>query len=112
MSVVRPTCGTKLIASFLVSPQILGIVIDLGGGPNHDRIGFRYWKNPGVFAQFDGIGGAEGRFLGWWAVMSQAAFSFIGTEIVAVRLLELPFPCFSAIPLTLAIFCATPDCCR
>ncbi|KAJ7068002.1 amino acid permease [Mycena amicta] len=26
---------------------ILGIVLDLGGGPNHDRIGFRYWKNPG-----------------------------------------------------------------
>ncbi|KAH9914228.1 amino acid permease/ SLC12A domain-containing protein [Amylocystis lapponica] len=28
---------------------ILGIVLDLGGGPNHDRIGFRYWKNPGPF---------------------------------------------------------------
>ncbi|KAL8291302.1 hypothetical protein RQP46_002280 [Phenoliferia psychrophenolica] len=23
---------------------IFGIVIDLGGGPNHDRIGFRHWK--------------------------------------------------------------------
>jgi hypothetical protein len=55
------------------------------GGPNHDRIGFRYWKNPGAFAHFDGIGGSEGQFLGWWAVMTQAAFSFIGTEIVAVR---------------------------
>ena len=54
------------------------------GGPNHDRIGFRYWKHPGPFAQFDGISGAKGRFLAWWAVMSQAAFSYIGTEIVAV----------------------------
>ncbi|KAI6044997.1 amino acid permease [Pisolithus marmoratus] len=26
---------------------ILGIILDLGGGPNHDRLGFRYWKNPG-----------------------------------------------------------------
>jgi hypothetical protein len=63
---------------------ILGIVIDLGGGPDHDRIGFRYWKNPGPFVQYDGISGAKGQFLGWWSVMTQAAFSFIGTEIVAV----------------------------
>ena len=66
---------------------ILGIVLDLGGGPNHDRIGFRYWKHPGPFTQFDNIGGAKGRFLGWWAVMTQAAFSFIGTEIVAVSVI-------------------------
>ena len=64
---------------------ILGIVLDLGGGPNHDRIGFRYWKDPGPFVQFNDIAGAKGQFLGWWSVMTQAAFSFIGTEIVAVR---------------------------
>ncbi|KAG2110159.1 amino acid permease [Suillus cothurnatus] len=63
---------------------ILGIVIDLGGGPNHDRIGFRYWKNPGPFVQYNGIQGAKGQFIGWWAVLTQAAFSFIGTEIVAI----------------------------
>lgn len=64
---------------------ILGIILDLGGGPDHDRLGFRYWKNPGPFApQYDGLTGAKGRFLGWWAVLTQAAFSFIGTEIVAV----------------------------
>jgi amino acid permease len=56
---------------------ILGIVLDLGGGPNHDRLGFRYWKNPGPFVQYHGISGAKGRFLGWWAVMTQAAFSFV-----------------------------------
>lgn len=69
----------------IVGLIILGIVLDLGGGPNHDRIGFRYWKNPGPFVQYNGISGTTGRFLGWWAVMTQAAFSFIGTEIVAVR---------------------------
>ncbi|GJJ09791.1 hypothetical protein Clacol_004015 [Clathrus columnatus] len=63
---------------------ILGIVLDLGGGPDHDRIGFRFWKNPGPFVQADKIPGATGRFLGWWLVMSQAAFSFIGTEAVAL----------------------------
>ncbi|KAI0078940.1 amino acid permease [Panus rudis PR-1116 ss-1] len=71
---------------------ILGIVLDLGGGPNHDRIGFRYWKNPGPFAQFKGISGSEGQFLGWWSVMTQAAFSFIGTEIVAIAAGEAKNP--------------------
>jgi len=71
---------------------ILGIVLDLGGGPNHDRLGFRYWKNPGPFVQFDGISGSEGQFLGWWAVMTQAAFSYIGTEIVAIAAGEAKNP--------------------
>jgi amino acid transporter len=63
---------------------ILGIILDLGGGPDHDRIGFRYWKHPGPFVQFDGIAGAKGRFLGFAKVLTQAAFSYLGTEIVAV----------------------------
>jgi amino acid transporter len=71
---------------------ILGIVLDLGGGPNHDRLGFRYWKHPGPFVQYNGISGNEGKFLGWWAVMTQAAFSFIGTEIVAIAAGEAKNP--------------------
>lgn len=71
---------------------ILGIVLDLGGGPNHDRIGFRYWKNPGPFTQYDNISGAKGRFLGWLAVLTQAAFSYIGTEIVAIAAGEAKNP--------------------
>ena len=68
----------------IVGLIILGIVLDLGGGPDHDRIGFRYWKNPGPFTQFHGIPGSKGRFLAWWAVMTQAAFSYVGTEVVAI----------------------------
>jgi amino acid transporter len=71
---------------------ILGIAIDLGANSNHDRIGFRYWKNPGPFVQYDGIEGAKGRFLGWCAVLMQAAFSFIGTEIVAIAAGEAKNP--------------------
>ncbi|KAI0724489.1 amino acid permease [Cerioporus squamosus] len=71
---------------------ILGIVLDLGGGPNHDRLGFRYWKNPGPFVQFDGIAGAKGQFLGWFNVLTQSAFSFIGTEIVAIAAGEAKNP--------------------
>ncbi|KAF8997831.1 amino acid permease [Cyathus striatus] len=71
---------------------ILGIVLDLGGGPNHDRIGFRYWKNPGPFAQFNDIPGPKGRFLAWWSIMPLAALSFIGTETVAIAAGETKNP--------------------
>ncbi|ELU37892.1 amino acid permease [Rhizoctonia solani AG-1 IA] len=82
----------KVITITGLIEQILGIVLDLGGGPNHDRIGFRYWKNPGPFVQFAGIAGSKGQFLGWWSVMTQAAFSFIGTEIVAIAAGEAKNP--------------------
>ena len=71
---------------------ILGIIVDLGGGPNHDRIGFRYWKNPGPFTNYHGLTGAKGHFLGTCSVTIQAAFAYTGTEAVAVRfLVESPF---------------------
>lgn len=37
----------KVIA--IVGLIILGVVLMAGGGPNHDPIGFRYWRNPGKF---------------------------------------------------------------
>lgn len=80
----------KVIA--IVGLIILGIVLDLGGGPNHDRIGFRYWKNPGPFNQLNGIQGSLGRFLSFWSVFVQAAFSFQGTEIVALTAGEAANP--------------------
>jgi amino acid transporter len=30
---------------------ILGVVLFFGGGPNHDRLGFRYWEHPGAFVK-------------------------------------------------------------
>ncbi|KAH7920395.1 hypothetical protein BV22DRAFT_1050370 [Leucogyrophana mollusca] len=71
---------------------VLGIVLDLGGGPTHDRIGFRYWRNPGPFAQYDGISGAKGQFIGWSRVVTQAAFSYTGTEVVAIAAAEAKNP--------------------
>ena len=73
-----------LAASYTQSNLIILTLAYFTGGPNHDRVGFRYWINPGPFVQFDGFAGAKGRFLGYWAVLTQAVFSFIGTEIVAV----------------------------
>jgi len=90
LSVSAGLCTCSLVTRFLTNFQgliILGIILDQGGGPDHDRLGFRFWKDPGPFVQYHGIPGVKGRFLGWWAVMTQAAFSFIGTEIVAVCIL-------------------------
>jgi amino acid transporter len=42
--------------------------------------------------QYLGIPGNTGKFLGWWAVITQAAFSFIGTEIVAIAAGEAKNP--------------------
>ncbi len=33
----------------IVGLIILSLVLMLGGGPDHDRKGFRYWKHPGAF---------------------------------------------------------------
>jgi yeast amino acid transporter len=69
---------------------ILGIVLDLGGGPTHDRIGFRYWMDS--FNQLNGIPGATGRFLAFWATFINAAFSYLGIEIVALAAAEAENP--------------------
>lgn len=63
---------------------ILGIIISAGGTPSGVTTGFQYWRNPGPFQQLDGIAGAKGRFLAFWGVFVQAAFSYLGTEIVAL----------------------------
>lgn len=71
---------------------ILGIIITAGGGPDHKTTGFHYWRDPGPFTQYAGISGHMGQFLGACAVLTQAAFSYIGTEIVAIAAGEAKNP--------------------
>lgn len=71
---------------------VVGIVIDLGGAPNHDRIGFRHFINPGPFNQLHAIPGPLGRFLAFWSVFIQATFSYMGTEMVAITAGEAANP--------------------
>ncbi|KAK9465081.1 amino acid permease/ SLC12A domain-containing protein [Lipomyces arxii] len=70
---------------------IAGLVVDLGGGPNHDRIGFRYWDNPGAFAPYP-VEGNVGKFTGWFTTLMQAAFSFSGIESLAMACAEVANP--------------------
>ncbi|GAA5991735.1 hypothetical protein JCM11641_004847 [Rhodosporidiobolus odoratus] len=71
---------------------ILGIIITAGGVPGSDPIGFRFWRNPGPLQQENGIPGATGRFLAFWSTLVQGAFSYLGTEIVALTAGEAQNP--------------------
>ena len=67
----------------IVGLIIFAFVIDLGGGPTHDRLGFRYWKDPGAMKPYIADGNT-GRFLGLFSTLVNAAFSYSGVEMVAV----------------------------
>lgn len=81
-------CLKILLVVFLI---ILGLVIDLGGIPGQERIGFRYWKQPGPFVEYI-ASGPWGQFLGYWAVMTNAVFSFAGVESLAMAAAETQNP--------------------
>lgn len=71
---------------------ICGIIIDAGGVKDYPALSTTFWYNPGPWTQYHGIPGATGRFLGFFAVLTQAAFSYIGTEIVAIAAGEAKNP--------------------
>jgi len=84
-SIIKLTLITGLI--------IAGLVIDLGGGPNHERLGFRYWKTPGAFAGAGLVSNIHtDRFLGIVSTFVNAAFSFQGMELVAIAASETENP--------------------
>lgn len=62
---------------------ILGIIIDIGGGPGGSYIGGRYWHSPGAF---------HNGFKGFCSVFVTAAFAFAGTELVGLAAAETANP--------------------
>ncbi|EJD02855.1 dicarboxylic amino acid permease [Fomitiporia mediterranea MF3/22] len=75
----------------IVGLILLSFILALGGGPDHDRKGFRYWKDPGAFNTYIEDGSA-GRFLAFWSVLTVATFAFLGTELVGVTVGEAQNP--------------------
>ncbi|WVQ72873.1 hypothetical protein IAR50_002434 [Cryptococcus sp. DSM 104548] len=67
---------------------ILGLILMtfitmVGGNPQHDAYGFRYWKDPGPFAEYL-VPGNTGKFIGFWSVFVQAAYAYGGPDCIAM----------------------------
>ncbi|KAK4226160.1 general amino acid permease AGP2 [Podospora fimiseda] len=63
----------------------------LGLNPIHDRFGFRFWSNPGAFAELYKPGNL-GRFLGFLQCLIQASFTISGPDYVAMAAGEAENP--------------------
>lgn len=79
----------KLLA--IIGPLLFAFIIDLGGRPTHDRLGFRYWNNAGAMKAYISTG-STGRFLGFLSTLVNAAFAYSGVEMVAVAAGEAENP--------------------
>ncbi|KAL7270222.1 amino acid transporter [Rhizina undulata] len=75
----------------IVGLILLSFILVLGGGPDHDRKGFRYWKEPGAFKPYIDTGNT-GRFLAVWSTFVTATFAYLGTELVGVTVGEAQNP--------------------
>lgn len=64
---------------------LLMFIIMLGGDPTHDRLGFRYYNNPGAFKPYsDIIDGSKGKFVSFVAVLVYALFAYLGIELTGI----------------------------
>ncbi|KZF19427.1 dicarboxylic amino acid permease [Xylona heveae TC161] len=79
----------KIIAILIA--MLTCLIVSLGGAPNHERVGFRYWNEPGAFAEYLSTG-SLGKFLGFFACLVQSCFAYTGTEVVGVAFAETPNP--------------------
>lgn len=61
---------------------IFAICMASGTG-QEGRLGFKYWTDPGPFAEHLVLGNT-GKFVGFWAVLIQASLSYQGAELVGV----------------------------
>ncbi|WEJ95450.1 hypothetical protein PSN45_002969 [Yamadazyma tenuis] len=75
--------------SLIVILIVTGLVIDLGG--TGDRIGFRYWKDPGPFnAKY--TTGSLGNFAAFWKTVSSVVYAYGGVQAIGLLSGEAEFP--------------------
>ncbi|KAG9125064.1 hypothetical protein FRC07_009114 [Ceratobasidium sp. 392] len=82
--------------TLIVVLLLVGLVITSGGGPTHESIGFRYWRDPGPLQQLKHndhkIGGSWGRFLAVWSTLINATFAYGNIQVVAIAGAETKQP--------------------
>jgi amino acid transporter len=71
----------------IIGLLFLAVILFFGGGPSHDLIGFRYWRNPGAMNEYL-VSGARGRFCGFLKSFVNACFAFSGSEVICVAASE------------------------
>ena len=62
-----------------------------GGNPQNDAYGFRYWNNPGAFAEYISSG-SLGRFEGFLACLFNGVFTVCGPEYISIMAAETILP--------------------
>lgn len=75
----------------IVGLVLYTFVTMLGGNPQHDRFGFRFWRNPGAFAELYKTGDL-GRWLGFLQCLIQASFTIAGPDYVSMAAGETENP--------------------
>jgi yeast amino acid transporter len=76
----------------IIGLLLMAFIIDLGGSPTGERLGFRYWYNPGPVMKEVVASGDTGRFLGFFSTLVFAAFSYGGIEMIALTAGEAADP--------------------
>lgn len=80
--------GKVLLAIGLI---IYTFCVMVGGNPQHDRFGFRYWYEPGSFAEYYSTG-SLGRFQGFLQCLISAALTIAGPDYVSMAAGEAENP--------------------
>lgn len=82
--------GTKVI--LMIGLLMLSFILFWGGGPSHDRLGFRYWKDPGAALPFIKTGDA-GRTISFFSTLVSSVFPFtFAPELLVVTGGEMESP--------------------
>ncbi|OJJ56712.1 hypothetical protein ASPSYDRAFT_1152454 [Aspergillus sydowii CBS 593.65] len=63
----------------------------VGGNPDKDPYGFRYWRDPGSFVEYL-VPGDTGRFLGLLSCIIQGSFTMVGPEFISMAAGEAENP--------------------
>ncbi|KAF3987750.1 hypothetical protein FT663_02709 [Candidozyma haemuli var. vulneris] len=72
--------GKVILAVALI---LFTFVTMVGGNPQNDAFGFRYWRDPGAISSFE-YTGSTGNFRGFLSCLIRATFTFAGPEYVSL----------------------------
>jgi amino acid transporter len=81
--------GGKVVLIFILF--FFTFITMVGGNPKGDKYGFRYWSNPGAFAESHSTGDL-GRFEGFLGALWIAIFTCVGPEYISMVSAESKHP--------------------